>query len=129
HRSQHAGRRIHGRVDVAALGVWADNQGHGAVRVNVIGAVLGVVLHDKDGGVLPETALAYRLDDASQSQVVVGQRGRRRRQAHLGAARVIVGQTQNDQAGHRTFTLEAGQFGDKAIGALLIRVLEIEAAE
>ena len=40
--------------------------------VDVVGAVLGVVFQHEDGRLRPELAVADRLDDAAQGQVVVG---------------------------------------------------------
>ena len=48
------------------------DQADGAVGVDVVGAVLGVVLDDEDRRLGPELALADRLDDPAQRQVVAG---------------------------------------------------------
>ena len=57
----------------------------------MVGAILGVVFHDEQGGILPELALAECLDDASQSQIIVGHHGGRRRFADPRAGGVVVG--------------------------------------
>ena len=59
------------------LGVRADHQADGAVGVDVVGAVLGVVLDDEDRRLGPVLALRDRLDQPAQGQVVAGDAGLR----------------------------------------------------
>ena len=80
-RLDHARLVVVGVIDELAPRVRADDQRHGAVAVDVVEAVLRIVLDDEDAGVLPELALADRLDDLPQRQVVVGHHGPRRRRA------------------------------------------------
>ena len=99
-RPEHRRRAVHRRVDRVPLDVRADRQGDRAVGVDVVGAVLGVVLDHEDGHLLPEPALAQPLDHPAERQVVVGEVGRRGRLAGRRARGVVVGQPQDDQAGH-----------------------------
>ena len=63
------------------LGVGADHQADGAMGVDVVGAVLGVVLDDEDRRLGPVLAVADRLDEPAQRQVVAGDAGLRRERA------------------------------------------------
>ena len=78
HRPQHARSRVHARIDVPPLRVGAYHQGRTAMGVNVVRAVLGVVFQHENCRVLPELAVADRLDHSAQGQVVIGKIGRRR---------------------------------------------------
>lgn len=43
--------------------VYADDLADGAMRVDVVGAVLGIVLSEEDRGVLPDGGMGYGLDE------------------------------------------------------------------
>ena len=62
------------------------------MRVNVVGAILGVVFQNKDRGVIPIGAVRNGIDHAAERQVIVGNGGGRARQLGTRAAGVIVGQ-------------------------------------
>ena len=76
-------------VDRAAFAPRADDEADGAVSVDVVGAVLGVVLDDEDGHLIPETAVAGGFDDAAEAEVVAGDAGVRGEGAGLGAGSVV----------------------------------------
>ena len=54
------------RIDVPPLGVRANHQGRAAMCIDVVRAVLGIVLEHENRRVLPELAVAHRLDHAAQ---------------------------------------------------------------
>ena len=66
---------------------------------------------------------------ASQREVVVADAGRHGPFAGRCSRRVVVGQAQNDQAGHLAGLLKLGQFLQEAIGALDVGIVHVEAAE
>ena len=114
----------------AAFRVRADDQGDRAMGIHVIGAVLGVVLDDEDGGVLPELALAHRLDHAAQRQIVVGDHGASAsacrpacRRCDRWARRKMVSRGKLPSFSKRV------QFLDEAVGPFLVGIIQIEAAE
>ena len=74
-RADHADRAVLAAVEVLPLGVRADHQADGAMGVDVIRAVLGVVLDDEDRDLGPVLAVADRFDDSAEGQVVAGHAG------------------------------------------------------
>src|SRR5206468_661906 len=69
HGVHHVYRRVEAAVDKRTLGrsgrVLADDESDGAVGVDVVGAVLGVVFDDEDGSVIPVGAVGNGFDDAA----------------------------------------------------------------
>ena len=88
--------------DGALLHVGADDVGRGAVRVDVVGAVLAVVLGDDDQRVGGVAALRHGLDQAADREIVVGllRLGRvHARQRRAEVAHVVVAHAHHRQAG------------------------------
>ncbi len=79
-------------IDELAASVRADDLGDGAVAIDVVEAHLRVVFDDEDAGVWPEFAVADRVDDAAEGEVVVGHGGFGRGVTGSGAHRVVGGQ-------------------------------------
>ena len=52
--------------------VFANEQRDAAMRIDMIGAVLRVVFHDENRGVLPVRTVRHRVHDAAHCQIVVG---------------------------------------------------------
>ena len=65
--------------------------------VHMVGAILRVVFEDEDGGVIPVGAVRDSIHDAAERQIVIGHGGRGTRKVRTRAARVIVGQIQQDE--------------------------------
>ena len=110
HRADHAHRAVLRAVEVLPLGVRADHQADGAVGIDVVGAVLGVVLDHEDRRLGPVLAVADGLDEPAQRQVVAGHAGLRRERAGARARGVVFAQAHDDEAGQ---------------GAVLLEVLEL----
>src|SRR5580704_511327 len=62
------------------------------MAVDVIEAVLGIILDDEDTGLWPKLAVADRLDDLTDGQIVVGHHGLGRGRARFGAVCVVTRQ-------------------------------------
>ena len=77
--------------------IFADDQGGGAMRIDVVGAILRVVFEDENGGVVPIRAVRNRIDDAAERQIVIGYRGLWRGLARRACLRVIVGQVEQGE--------------------------------
>jgi len=67
------------------------------MSVDVIGAVLGVVFDDEDGGIVPVGAVGDGVDDAAEGEVVVGDAGGGAGEVRACAAGVIVGKVEQDE--------------------------------
>ena len=93
-------------VEVLPLGVGADHQADGAVGVDVVRAVLGVVLDDEDRDLGPGLAVGDGLDDPAQGQVVAGHAGLGRERAGPGAGGVVLAQAHDHEPGQRAVLLE-----------------------
>ena len=63
--------------------------------INVIGAILCVVLHDKNRGRGPEFRSAHGLDHATQGQIIFSHVRGRSRLARRSSGRVIVRKSHN----------------------------------
>ncbi len=97
--------------------------------VDVVRAVLGVVFDDEDGGLGPELGLADGFDDAPEGEVVVGDHGAGGAFAGGGAVGVVVGQPHDLQSRHVALALESLEFADESVGASLVQVVHVPAAE
>ena len=71
------------------------------MRIDVIGAVLGVVLDHEDCSLLPQRAVADSLDQLAHRQVIGGDAGLRRKRPGLGAVGVVFAEAHDDEARHR----------------------------
>src|ERR1035437_4492086 len=110
----------------------ADHQRDAAVRVDVIGAILCVILEDEDGRVSPIGAAGYRFHHAPHSEIIVRNRRVWRGRSRTGTRRVIVRQAQE----HEVWPLltraslasvhESPKLTQKLVGAELIGIAEIE---
>src|SRR5581483_9040157 len=99
-----AGNGTHAGVlvrDEAGFDPGAGNKQHAAVGIDVIDAVLGVVLGDKDSRLFPDGGLREEVDDTAESQVVVGNIGGAIGIAVAGAGvgGVIAGEADDDEGG------------------------------
>ena len=72
---EHGGLVVEVGDGFSAFGVGADDEAQGAVSVDVVEAVLGVVFDDEDRGFGPEGTLADAFDDAAECKVVVSNFG------------------------------------------------------
>ena len=72
------------------LGVGADHERFGAVRVDVVRTGLRVVLDDEDRGGLPVLRVRDEVDEPADRQVIVGDYGLRGGRPRCGAAGVIL---------------------------------------
>ena len=98
-RPRHVDLRVVGVVGGSVLhGVWADDIAWAAMTVDVVDAVLRVVFLDEDRRRGPHVAVADVVDNAPNSQVVIGLFGVRGRRA----AGVVVHDPQDAQRRHRT---------------------------
>src|SRR5438093_4314054 len=98
------------------------------MRVDVVGAVLGVILHDEDGGPRPELRAGDRFNDPSEGQVIVRDGSGWRRVVGRGAAGVVVGQADDLEPGHMADLFETGQVVDESSGTPWVRIIQVKAA-
>ncbi len=129
HRAQHAHGVVHGRVDATAARVGRQDEGRGAVRVDMVGAVLGVVFQDENGGLRPELRLRDRLHQQPERVVVVGDGGLRSDLAGADARGVIVAEPHRHEARHLAAALEFRQIAQEHLHAFDVGVVHVEAAE
>ena len=71
------------------MDVRAYHQSDRPVSVDVIGAILGIILNNKDRGLRPVSAVRDALDDLTHSKIVACHHGYRRESAGCGTPRVI----------------------------------------
>src|ERR1035438_1784055 len=102
-------------------GVGAEDERRRAVRIHMVGAVLRVIFDDKDRRLGPELRVADRLDELAQREIVVADIRGWGELPGGRAVRMIVGQTENLQAGHITRCLESLQLGDESRGTFYVR--------
>src|SRR5579871_4045589 len=134
----HIDCRVKTVLDVGLRGasgrIFADYEGDRAMRIDVVGAVLGVVFEHEDGGIVPVRTVEDGIDNAAQGEVVVGDVGRRPGPVGASTASVVVGQIEQDEAGH--FELGAfiglaganvgGKFVEEFVGAKLVGIVGVE---
>ena len=111
------------------LGVGRNHQRDDPVGVDVVRAVLGVVLDDENGRLLPELAFAQRLDNHAQGQVVVGHHRGRGRRTDPGAGGVVVAESQDRQLREVAFLFEPLDFLDEMLGPFDVGIFQVVAAE
>ena len=97
--------------------------------INVIGAILCVVLHDKNRGRGPEFRSAHGLDHATQGQIIFSHVRGRSRLARRSSGRVIVRESHNLQARHFSLALKSMQFGDESVRPGQVAVIHVETPE
>ncbi len=68
--------------------------------IDVVGAGLGIVFEDEEGGGVPEGRVGDGVDGAAYGKVVVGDGGVGRGPAGSSAGGVVVGQAEQDEFGH-----------------------------
>src|SRR5262249_56734952 len=98
-RAIHVDDRVERAVDGVMPRVWTDDQSDGAMTVYMIEAVLRIVLRHENRRLLPVPALRDRFNDAAEGEIVVGDRGARRRKARARPLCVIVVEKNEDQVG------------------------------
>ncbi len=111
-----------------AFGVGTDDEPQRAMRVDVIGPILRVILEYEDGGLRPELGMADALDDPTQRQIVIGNTSTWRSLAQAHAIGMIARQSNHLQPRHVTFTLESLEFFQEAIRPFHVPVIQVEAA-
>ena len=99
--------------------------------INVIGAVLSIILKDKESGVVPIGAVGYGVNHAPDGEVIVGDRGSRFGLAFLAASGVIIRESKKDELGHRFFAgftggNEALEFVEEFVSSQLIGIRHLE---
>src|SRR6202521_1425276 len=102
-RANHVDRRIEGMIDERSSspiglrcwqrGVLADDERDAAVRVNMVGTILCIILKNEESGIVPIRAVRNRVNDASDSEVIVGDRRGRAGQSFFAPRRVGLAQT------------------------------------
>src|SRR5581483_11623656 len=107
--------------------IFADDERDAAVRIDVVGAVLSVVFENQNSGVVPIGAVRNGLDDTAYGEIVIGDRGRRGRQALAEPGSMVVGKAQLDELRHGVIAGLAGgeeslEFVEKFIHAKLIGI-------
>src|SRR5438093_8104716 len=100
--------------------------------VDVVGAVLGVVFDDEDRSVVPVGAVRDGLDDAAESEIVVGDGSRGTRNAGGGTVGVVVGEIEEDELRElSSLPFSAGaneifEFVEELVGAELVGIHGVE---
>src|SRR5271165_4724736 len=84
--------------------ILADDQSSAAMGIDVVGAILGVVLQDEDGCVVPVRAVRYGVNHSANGQVIVSDRCGGTRLAFRSAGGVVVRQSQEDELRQRVLT-------------------------
>ena len=103
---------------ILSLRVRADHQADGAMGIDMIGAVLGVVLDHEDGHLGPVFAVGDRLDDLAERHVVAGHAGPRRERAGAGAGGVVFTQAHHREPGQVVILLEFAELADEGVGVV-----------
>ena len=117
---QHARGVVLSTHSLPATGVGARHVRRGAIAADVIPACLGIVFDREDRHLRPESAVAERLHDSSEGQIVVGHAGGRRGASRGGAARVVLRQADDHEVWVFTLTLELREFADDEVGPKLV---------
>ena len=131
-RAQHVDGGVVGADQRGLLDVGADHERRAAVRVDVVGAVLGVVLDDEDQGVVGIRALGDRLDQASDGVIVVSDLNLRCVDSVDGGAEVagvVVHQTHQAEVGQIAAADVAVELALPLLLAVEVRVVVVETAE
>ena len=127
HRPQQARLVVLRAHHFAALRVRADHVTRRAITAHMIPAGLRIVFDGEDARLLPKLALAERLDDLAEREVVVGDLRGGRGRAGLRAAGVIVRQTDENEVRHLALLLELAEVLDELRGAEDIRHIHVPA--
>ncbi len=109
-------------IEELPLRVRADHQADGAMGVDMVGAVLGVVFDHEDGHLGPVLAVGDGLDDLAQRQVVAGHAGPRRERSRPGAGRVVFAQAHHREPGQVVVFLVFAELADVGIGIVGVAV-------
>src|SRR5262249_39432320 len=91
-----------------------------AVRVDMIGTVLRVVLDDEDRELLPERAARDRFHDLADAQIVRGDAGFRRADARARALRVVLAERHDHEAPHRPALLHVVELRNEDVDRLIV---------
>ena len=114
--------------------IFADQKRDAAVGIDVVGAVLGVVFEDEDGGVVPVRAMRNGIGDAADGEIIIGNGSGGTGLAFLAAGGVVIRQAKKDELRHGVFAGFAGrdkavEFVQEFVGAELIGVGNFEIRE
>src|SRR6266850_746156 len=100
-RANHIDRCIEGMIDERSRSpigmrrrqraVLADDECDAAVRVNMVGTILRIILKNEEGGIVPIRAVRDRVNDASDGEVIVGDRRGRPGQTFFATRSVVSG--------------------------------------
>src|SRR2546428_949180 len=123
---------VHEGVLDGTGGILAYDKSYGAVRVDVIGAVLSIVFQNEDGRVIPVRTMGDGLHYAAEGKIVVSYIGGRAGLTRPSAASVIVRKIEQDKgrqlssvallaSTHKTFELV-----EELVSAQLVWVLRAE---
>jgi hypothetical protein len=105
-----------------------DHPDGGAVGIDVIGAVLGVVFNDEDGGGGPGGAVGDGVNQHAHGVIVIGVVGEWRESAGRGALSMIVTHAEDGHLRHFAGSIEFLPLTDEFFGAIDVGVFEIEVA-
>ncbi len=89
-RRENRGGRVLPGIDLSARRVGRDDEDGGAVAIDVVRTVLGVVLENENRGVGEIAAVGHRLDQPPEREVVLGRHRLRREGSCAGPRRVVV---------------------------------------
>src|SRR5580658_906245 len=110
--------------------ILADHQCDRAMRIDMIGSVLGIVFHHEDGRIIPVRAMRYSFHHASDRKVVICNRGPRGRPAHSRSAGVVVGQVELNELRQSfvgtTSSYKLVEFAEEFVGAKLVGIVNRE---
>ena len=105
---------------VAPPHVRRHHQGHRAVRVDVVGPVLRVVLEHEDRRLLPEAALRDGLHQPAQGEVVLRDHRARRRVPGCVPDGVVVAEAEDGEGGQVAVLLELRELLQPGVDALVV---------
>lgn len=117
HGFEHALVGVEGRVNGGAADVGTGDEGDGAVAVDVVNPVLGVVFDDEDGHFLPEAGLGEGFDDTAEGEVIVGDHAIGRGGAGGGAVGMVRGELEDGEIGEGAVFFESGKVFQEEVRA------------
>ena len=118
HGAEHADGSVLRAVEMVAADIGADDEADGAMGIDVVGAILGVVFDDEDGGFFPDRAFADAFDEAAESEVVAGDACLGRGFVGRGALSVVLAKAHDDELRQRALGNEVVEFAQKYIDVL-----------
>ena len=106
-RAHHGAGGVEGAVHRAAARPWRRDDEDRAVRVDVVGAVLGVVFEGEEREGPPRRGAGQARDHAAQGEIVVGHHRARREGAAAAALGVVARQVQDHEVGEAALPVPA----------------------